>query len=187
MKRTLSIASVVTNNGQVPGLPKNPRLIRDGRFEKLKRSIVDFPEMLELREIVVFPFGKKFVCIGGNMRYLACLDLGYKEIPAKVLPADFPVEKLAEFAIKDNVPFGEDDFDILANEWTDLPLEEWGLELPDLSEFAPNLEPEVSQRTVSAEDIVKTKAELDDHFKDADQYVEVICPHCAKEFFIRPN
>src|SRR3982750_611194 len=107
MKQTLPVSAVETNNGQIPGLPKNPRLIRDARFQKLKQSINDFPEMLELREIVVFPQLGKFICIGGNMRFLACKDLGHTEIAAKVLPADFPVEKLKEFAIKDNVEFGE--------------------------------------------------------------------------------
>ena len=186
-KTTLKVSAVETNNGQIPGLPKNPRLIKDARFEKLKKSITDFPEMLELREIVVFPLGKKYVCIGGNMRFLACKALGIAEIPAKVLPADFPVQKLSEFAIKDNADFGENDFDILANEWTDFPLEEWGMDIPEIEEFKPNLEPETSARVVSADDIIKTKAELEQNFKEGDQYTEVICPHCAKEFFIRQD
>ncbi|CAN5507370.1 hypothetical protein BH10ACI2_BH10ACI2_04150 [soil metagenome] len=181
----LSIAEICTNDGQIPGLPKNPRFIRDARFAKLKKSITDFPEMLELREVVVFPFEGTYVCIGGNMRYLACVDLGYKEIPAKVLPADFPIEKLREFAIKDNVPFGEDDVDVLANEWTDFPLEDWGIELPSIDEFSPNLEPTADTRKISAEDIVKTKAELDEHYAESrHEYLEVICPHCTETFFL---
>lgn len=130
MREAIKINKIQTNNGQIDGLPKNPRFIRDERFEKLKKSIADFPEMLDLREIVVFPQAGKFVCIGGNMRLRACRDLGYKEIPVKVLPEDFAVEKLAEFVIKDNVSFGSDDFDLLANEWTDFDLEDWGLNIP---------------------------------------------------------
>lgn len=139
----LQIQDICVNDGRIPGLPKNPRFIKDERFEKLKRSISDFPEMLDLREVVVFPYKKKYVCIGGNMRYLACQDLGYTEIPAKILPVDFPVEKLREFAIKDNADFGEHDFDVLANEWSELPLEDWGVELPELdglgADDGPNL------------------------------------------------
>src|SRR5438552_5058710 len=105
--RLLPLKSIQTNNGQIPGLPKNPRLIKDARFAKLKTSIEEFPEMLELREIVVFPHKGKFVCIGGNMRFLACKDLKIAEVPAKVIPEGFPIERLAEFAIKDNITFGE--------------------------------------------------------------------------------
>lgn len=183
----LEIKEICVNSGQIPGLPKNPRFIRDVRFEKLKKSIVDFPEMLSLREVIVYPFEGKYVAIAGNMRFLACQDLGHTKVPAKVLPADFPVEKLKELAIKDNIPFGEDDFDVLANEWTDLPLEEWGVELPQLEEFSPNLDPETSTRKVSAEDIVKTQAELDEHYRDRkNEYLEAICPHCAEIFFLKP-
>ncbi len=184
----LQIKQIEVNSGQIPGLPKNPRFIKDARFAKLKTSIQKFPEMLELREVVVFPYRKKFVCIGGNMRYLACKDLGMNEIPAKVLPADFPIEKLREFAIKDNADgFGENDWDLLANEWSELPLSDWGMELPEMDSFSPNLEPVTATRTISADDIAKTQADLDNHFKDRKQdFVEVICPHCHETFFLNP-
>lgn len=135
--RTLlvDLTAVQPNTGQVPGVPANPRFIRDARYDALKRSIAEFPEMLEIREVVVFPFKKKFVAIGGNMRYRACKDLGHEKLAVKVLPKDFPAEKLAEFAIKDNVGFGQDDIDLLANQWTDFPLQDWGMELPDLSDI----------------------------------------------------
>lgn len=179
------IKSLRVNEGQIPGLPKNPRLIRNNRFEKLKQSITGFPEMLALREVIVFPFKKTHVVIAGNMRFLACKDLGHKEIPAKVLPADFPIEKLRELAIKDNIAFGDDDLEILANEWDDLPLEEWGVELPTLEEFTPNLEPTADVRKVTAEDIIRTKQELDEHHAGSrHEYVEVICPSCAETFYL---
>ena len=129
----LPLSKIQTNKGQIRGLPKNPRLIRDSRFIALKKSITDFPEMLGLREIVVAPLKGKFVCVGGNMRYAACKELEFAEIPAKVLPANFPIEKLREFAVKDNINFGQDDLDLLAAEWSEFPLIEWGAELPDLS------------------------------------------------------
>lgn len=129
----LPLAKIQPNKGQIPGLPKNPRTIRDSRYIQLKKSIEEFPEMLELREIVVFPWKNHFVAIGGNMRYLACKDLNLKEIPAKILPASFPVERLREFAIKDNINFGQDDMDIIMSDWKEFDLTDWGAELPDLS------------------------------------------------------
>lgn len=129
----LPLKKIQTNSGQIPGLPKNPRTIRDSKYTQLKKSIIDFPYMLSLREVVVFPFKGKYVCVGGNMRLIACRELDHEEIPAKVLPKDFPIERLREFAIKDNANFGQDDYDLLAAEWTDFPLLEWGADIPDLT------------------------------------------------------
>ena len=126
----IAIKDLSTNDGQIEGLPKNPRQIRDHRYEKLKKSITDAPEMLQLRELLVYPHGGKFVIIGGNMRYRACKEIGYKELPCKVLDAETPVEKLRQYAIKDNENFGEYDWDVVANEWDTAELEDWGVELP---------------------------------------------------------
>jgi len=126
----IDIKRLEVNKGQVEGLPKNPRFIRDDRFNALVKSIKDAPEMLKLRELIVVEHGKKFVVIGGNMRLRACKELGMETIPCKVLPADTPVAKLREYAIKDNNGFGEDDWDVLANEWDAEELQEWGVELP---------------------------------------------------------
>jgi hypothetical protein len=128
--KTIKIKDLATNDGQIEGLPKNPRQIRDHRYEKLKKSIEDAPEMLQLRELLVYPHGGKFVIIGGNMRYRACKELGYKELPCKVLDAETPVEKLRQYAIKDNENFGEYDWDVVANEWDTAEMEDWGVELP---------------------------------------------------------
>lgn len=128
--KNIPIAKIETNKGQIEGLPKNPRFIKDYRFEQLKKSIEQAPEMLALRELIVYPFNGKFIAVCGNMRLKACQELGYKELPCKVLDESTPVEKLREYAIKDNVGFGDDDMDILANEWDTLELEEWGYELP---------------------------------------------------------
>ena len=128
--KTIKIKDLATNDGQIEGLPKNPRQIRDHRYEKLKKSIEDAPEMLQLRELLVYPHGGKFVIIGGNMRYRACKEIGYKELPCKVLDAETPVEKLRQYAIKDNENFGEYDWDIVANVWDTAEMEDWGVELP---------------------------------------------------------
>ena len=181
----LSIKDLRVNEGQIPGLPKNPRLIRDKRFAQLKQSIAEFPEMLKYREVLVFEWEKKFVVVAGNMRFLACKELGHKQIPARVLPADFPIDKLRELVIKDNIAFGDDDLDVLANEWTEFPLEEWGVELPELEDFTPNLEPTADVRKITADDIIRTKKELDEqHAGSRHDYVEVICPSCAETFYL---
>lgn len=129
--KNIHIKELEVNKGQIEGLPQNPRFIKDERFTALKKSIEDAPEMLALRELIVYPHNGKFVIIAGNMRFRACKELGYKEIPCKVLPEDTPVEKLREYTIKDNIGFGADDWDIIANEWDINELDGWGMELPD--------------------------------------------------------
>jgi len=131
--KLITVSSIEQNKGQIDGLPKNPRLIKDAKFEKLKKSIEDNPEMLGARELIVYPYNDKFVIIGGNMRFTACKELGYKELPCKVLPADYSAEQLRAITIKDNVAFGENDWENLANEWDALELEEWGMELLEIS------------------------------------------------------
>ena len=84
--------------------------------------------MLELRELIVFPLGNKFVVICGNLRLRACKELDYQELPCKILDSSTPVEKLREYATKDNVNFGENDLDILNHEWNIGELQEWGME-----------------------------------------------------------
>ena len=125
----LPLSKIESNKGQIEGLPKNPRLIRDGKFEILKKSIQDDPEMTALRELLVVEHNGKYVIIGGNMRFRAMQDLGIKEAPCKVIPADTDVEKLKAYIIKDNAGFGEWDWDDLANEWCDAPLSDWGVDV----------------------------------------------------------
>lgn len=106
--------------------PNNPRLIKDDKFKKLVQSIKDFPEMLDIRPIVV---NADMVVLGGNMRLKACKEAGLKEVP--IIMADKLTEdQQREFLIKDNVSGGEWDWDILANEWEVEQLEEWGLDIP---------------------------------------------------------
>lgn len=125
----LPLSKIESNKGQIEGLPKNPRLIRDGKFEIIKKSIQDDPEMTALRELLVVEHNGKYVIIGGNMRFRAMQDLGIKEAPCKVIPADTDVEKLKAYTIKDNAGFGEWDWDDLANEWCDAPLSDWGVDV----------------------------------------------------------
>ena len=131
MIQDISVTLLDYNKGQVEGLPKNPRFFRDYRYEALKRSITDCPEMLELRELIVFPYGGRYVTVCGNLRLRACRELGYTELPCKVLTPDTPAAKLREYASKDNVSYGENDMDILRNEWDTGELQDWGVELPE--------------------------------------------------------
>ena len=104
----------------------NPRFIKDDKFKKLVQSIKDFPQMLELRPIVV---DSEMVVLGGNMRLKACQAAGLVEVPI-IVAENLTLNQRQEFIIKDNVGFGEWDWDILANEWDALDLENWGLDLP---------------------------------------------------------
>jgi site-specific DNA-methyltransferase (adenine-specific) len=114
--------------------PKNPRIIKDGKFQKLVKSIQAFPDMLNKRPLVTFTdVDGKYVVLGGNMRLKACKEIGLKEIPI-IVADEWTEEQKNEFLIKDNVGFGEWDWDSLANEWDAEKLDDWGLDLPvDLS------------------------------------------------------
>jgi DNA modification methylase len=128
MKQLVKISQVKTN-------PKNPRIIKDHKFKKLVQSIKDFPEMLEKRPIVV---DENMIVLGGNMRLKACLEAGLKEV--WIDQANWTEEQKQEFIIKDNVGFGEWDWEILANEWEPDLLDKWGLDLPDMFEEEPEAE-----------------------------------------------
>jgi ParB-like chromosome segregation protein Spo0J len=114
--------------------PKNPRTIRDDKFLKLVKSIQDFPQMLEKRPLVCFTdTDGKYVVLGGNMRLKASKEVGLKELPI-ILADDWTEEQKAEFLIKDNVGFGEWDWDQLQSEWDTDKLDEWGLFVPEFSD-----------------------------------------------------
>ena len=113
----VSISSIKENDA-------NPRFINKHKFQKLVNSVEEFPEMLSLRPIVV---DKDNIILGGNMRYKACKEIGLKEVYI-IQAGDLDEKKAQEFIIKDNVGFGEWDWDVLANDWDVKELEEWGLE-----------------------------------------------------------
>lgn len=129
-QQIVPIDKLKNNKGQINGLPKNPRFCKDHKFVQLKQSIKEDPEMLELREVIAVDYNGELVVIAGNMRLNACLELGIKEVPCKILPQDTPIDKLKAITIKDNVGFGEHDWDALANDWDVEELAHWGLDLP---------------------------------------------------------
>jgi ParB-like chromosome segregation protein Spo0J len=134
--------------------PNNPRLIKDDKFHKLVKSIKEFPQMLELRPIVV---NDEMVILGGNMRHKACIEAGLKEVTI-VKAKDLTEEQQKEFIIKDNVGFGEWDWDILANEWDTESLEEWGLTIPNFENIDySNKNEEIDIDSLDTEMIIKLK------------------------------
>jgi 16S rRNA G966 N2-methylase RsmD len=141
------ISSVIPNK-------TNPRFIKDDKFKKLTQSIKDFPQMLELRPIVV---DSEMVVLGGNMRLKACQAAGLAEVPI-IVAENLTHSQQQEFIIKDNVGFGEWDWDILANEWDAQDLQDWGLDLP--FDNTPVLEAEEDDYEAPSE--IKTDVVLGD-------------------------
>lgn len=126
--KTIKLSDLHLNTGQIKDVPKNPRFIKDERYEALKKSIEDDPEMLQLRELVAYDNNGELVVILGNMRYRAMKELGYKDAPVKVLPAETEAKKLRAYIQKDNIAFGQNDWDLLGNEWDIEELQDFGLE-----------------------------------------------------------
>jgi hypothetical protein len=117
--KSVDIAQIKTN-------PNNPRIIKDDKYAKLVESIRTFPKMLEIRPIVV---NADMIVLGGNMRLRACKEAGIKKIPV-IMAEDLTPEQQREFIIKDNVGFGEWDWEMLANEWESEELDRWGVDTP---------------------------------------------------------
>jgi len=113
---------------QVKFNPNNPRVIRDDKFKKLVKSIQDLPEMGMVRPIVV---NQDMIVLGGNMRLKAMKEVGMTEVPITIV--DWDEDKQRQFIIKDNIGFGEWDFEMLANEWDELELNDWGLVVPQMN------------------------------------------------------
>ncbi len=118
MKKEVSITLINLN-------PSNPRIVKAQRFKKMVKSVKEFPEMLEKRPIIV---DESMTVLGGNMRLMACLEAGFQKVWIDVAEG-WTEDQKREFIIKDNVSFGENDFDVLANEWDSADLTDWGLEV----------------------------------------------------------
>lgn len=146
LKKLVNIAAVKEN-------PENPRFITDANFKKLVKSIKNFPEMLEKRPIVV---DEQMIVLGGNMRLKACKAAGLFEVWIDIA-SGWTEKQKREFIIKDNAGFGSWDWDILANEWTEEPLNEWGITIPE--------------EWIEPEEVVKEKPEDDQ---------KVVCELCGR-------
>jgi DNA modification methylase len=143
---------------EIKNNPNNPRILKDDKFAKLVKSIKEFPKMLEIRPIVV---NSDMIVLGGNMRLKACKEAGLKEVPI-VLADDLTEDEQKQFIIKDNVGFGEWDWEMLANEWEADLLEEWVLDVPD---FSVTEEPTAEEDDYEMPDEIQTDIVLGDLFE----------------------
>lgn len=134
--RMLPMSQIAVNNGQMDGVRANPRQIKGEKFDRLKASIERNPEMLALRELLVYEYDGKYIVIGGNMRYRACKELGYTQMPCKIIPPQATAEQLNAYIILDNSGFGDWDWDALANEWDSQQLTDWGVDVPNWDDEA---------------------------------------------------
>jgi DNA modification methylase len=146
---------------EIKSNPNNPRIIKDDKFHKLVKSIQEFPKMLEIRPIVV---NQDMIVLGGNMRLKASKEAGMKEVFI-VKADDLTEEEQKQFIIKDNVGFGEWDWDMIANEWDADEVEEWGLDIP---EFSIKEELEAEEDDYEMPDEVQTDIVLGDLFEIGD-------------------
>lgn len=131
----LKTESIELNTGQIDGLPSNPRQWTKADRDRLARSLKETPELFDARPLITVRHGDKYVILGGNLRYSAAFHLGYKEMPAFVLPEDMPVEKMREIVLKDNGEFGEWNYSLLSQDWKEYDFAELGIELPEEDAF----------------------------------------------------
>lgn len=153
------------NTGQIDGLPANPRQWTKAQLDNLKASIEETPELLEARGCIVDYHEGKYVCLGGNMRYAACKALGMSELPCYVVPEGTTILKKKQIVAKDNVSMGDWDFDALANEWSDMDLEGWGVPIP----------PEWGAAAADAAETNSWGQAQDDEFDETEAQIEKKC------------
>jgi ParB-like chromosome segregation protein Spo0J len=167
MIQTVKTKDIIANEN-------NPRVIKDDKFKKLVQSIKDFPQMLQLRPIVV---NDEMIVLGGNMRLRAVQEVGLKEVPI-IKASDLTEEQQKEFIIKDNVGFGEWDWDVLANEWEPELLTEWGLDVwqqPVEVDYSLLDEEDLSGELADMADGVKKAIQIEfepDHYDEAIELVK---------------
>ena len=167
--KRIKLTDLVLNEGQVTGLPTNPRQWTKTELDKLKKSLQETPELLEARGILVYPWEGKYLVLGGNMRLSALKSLKATDAPCIVFPEDTPIDKLKEVVIKDNGSFGEWDYDALANLWDDLPLADWGVPAWETSEDQKEVTVEVQEDDFGEnEQDIQARCKLDDIWKLGD-------------------
>lgn len=129
----IPLTNLEMNDGQLDGLPSNPREIDADKYELLKANIKRYPEMLNYRGLIVYPLPDKdgkFIILCGNMRYRAMSELRFKDAPCQIIESGTDIETLKAYTMIDNNSFGKYDWDKIANEWDADQVEEWGVDLP---------------------------------------------------------
>lgn len=166
MIKTVKVSSLRAN-------PNNPRVIRDDKFKQLVNSIKEAPWMLKIRPIVV---NDDNVVLGGNMRLKACIEVGLKEVPI-IKASELTEAQQKEFIIKDNVGYGQWDWDVLADEWNTEDLNSWGLEvweLPDEVDYSVLDDDDLEENLTDMEGEVKKAIQIEFDIKDYDEAYELI-------------
>ena len=133
-RKSLKTAAISANTGQLDWLPKNPRQWTREDVDRTVRSIAEDTDFLEDRPLLVVPHGKRWVVFAGNLRHAAAKEMGLAEVPCVVYQPETEDDQLTikRRAMKDNGSFGSWDYDELANSWDDLPLDDWGIKVPNV-------------------------------------------------------
>lgn len=171
VKERISLSCLELNEGQIVGIPKNPRYLKGEEHDKLKKSLKDSPELLQYKPLMVYAIeGGKFVVVCGNMRLRICQELhnecveGFDALPCFVLNKDVPIAKIKEYAIKDNVQAGNWDWDELANgDWKVEELQDWGVDCSFLTDTEP------------VEEMPERKETEDDEYDENEHKIEAKC------------
>lgn len=171
VKERISLSCLELNEGQIVGIPKNPRYLKGEEHDKLKKSLKDSPELLQYKPLMVYAVeGGKFVVVCGNMRLRICQELhnegveGFDALPCFVLNKDVPIAKIKEYAIKDNVQAGNWDWDELANgDWEVEELQDWGVDCSFLTDTEP------------VEEMPERKETEDDEYDENEHEIEAKC------------
>lgn len=171
VKKRIDLSCLELNEGQIVGIPKNPRYLKGEEHDKLKKSLKDSPELLQYKPLMVYAIeGGKFVVICGNMRLRICQELhnegveGFDALPCFILNKDVPIAKIKEYAIKDNVQAGNWDWDELANgEWEVDDLQDWGVDCSFLTDTEP------------VEEMPERKEAEDDAYDEDEHEIEAKC------------
>lgn len=171
VKERINLSCLELNEGQIVGIPKNPRYLKGEEHDKLKKSLKDSPELLQYKPLMVYAIeGGKFVVVCGNMRLRICQELhnegveGFDALPCFVLNKDVPIAKIKEYAIKDNVQAGNWDWDELANgDWKVEELQDWGVDCSFLTDTEP------------VEEMPERKETEDDEYDENEHEIEAKC------------
>ena len=144
---SIELSKLEMNEGQLEGLPANPREILESKYELLKQNIQQYPEFLKYNMLKVYPLENgNYIIIGGNMRYRAMKELGFKTAPCIIYQKGTSFERLKAYVALDNISFGRWEWSMLANEWETEALQGWGIDLPimeseiNVDEFFDNID-----------------------------------------------